>query len=153
MSRYFSISIGGLPSDSDVSVYVDSFIEIKEMLDAFSEEIPHKFVSYKTQLIMNKSPEKFPHWGKVYMVKATLENGEEVPVGYCNFEKTFMNSISVYYVALVMLFVLSIIMVIRLLYMHDYDMVLWPGITAVLSVIIALNKHATTRIKLLYLMK
>lgn len=55
MNRYFSISIGGLPSDSDASIGVDSFSEIKEMLDCFSKEIPHRFIKYKTQLIMNKA--------------------------------------------------------------------------------------------------
>ncbi len=153
MNRYFSISIGGLPSDSDASIGVDSFSEIKEMLDCFSKEIPHRFVKYKTQLIMNKPPEKFPHWDKVYMVKAVLEDGHEIPVGYCNFKKTFFSSISIYSIAMAIAFLSSIAMSIRYLILHNGDIALLSGIVAVLVGILSLNKHTTTMIKLQYLMK
>lgn len=153
MNRYFSISIGGLPSDSDASIGVDSFLEIKQMLDCFSKEIPHRFVKYKTQLIMNKPPEKFPHWGRVYMVKAVLEDGHEIPVGYCNFKKTLLSSISIYNISLTIAFVSSIAMSIRSVVLHNGNIALWSGIVAVLVAIIGLNRLTTTRIKLLYLMK
>lgn len=153
MNRYFSISIGGLPSDSDASIGVDSFSEIKEMLDCFSKEIPHRFIKYKTQLIMNKPPEKFPHWDKVYMVKAVLEDGHEIPVGYCNFKKTFFSSISIYRITMAVAFLSSIAMSVRSLILHNDDVALLSGIVAVLITVIALHKHTTTIIKLLYLMK
>lgn len=153
MNRYFSLSIGGLPSDSDVSVGVESFCEIKEMLDDFSREIPHKFVKYKTQHILDKSPKKFPHWGRVYMVKAVLEDGQEIPVGYSNFKKTFLNSVSIYSIASVVAFVSSIAMSIRSLILHNEDVALWSGIVSVLLVVFSLQKRITTKVKLLYLMK
>ena len=153
MARYFSLSIGGLPSDSDVSIHVESFAEIKEILDAFSKEIPHKFIGYKTQLIMNKPPEKFPHWDKVYMVKAILEDSDEIPMGYCNFKKTFLNSISAYYASLISLLVLSLSMVIRSFFLHDFDILLWSGITSLLSSLMILNRRCYLKMKLLYLMK
>lgn len=153
MNRYFSVSIGGLPSDSDVSINVDSFWEIKEMMDAFARELPHSFVRYKTQLIMNKPPEKFPHWGRVYMVKAVLEDGHEIPVGYCNFNKTLLSSISIYNISLTIAFVSSIAMSIRSVILHNGDIALWSGIVAVLVAIIGLNRRTTAMIKLQYLMK
>lgn len=153
MTRYFSVSIGGLPSDSDVSINVDSFCEIKEMMDAFARELPHSFVRYKTQLIMNRPPAKFPHWGRVYMVKAVLENGDEIPVGYCNFEKTFFSSISIYWLALAVGLLSSLMMTIRSFIISDTDIALWSGMVTLLIAIIALHKHTATRIKLLYLMK
>ena len=153
MSYYFSMDIGGLRSEADVSVGVDSFSEIKEMLNAFSEEIPRKFVKYNTQLIMNRSPKVFPHWSKVYMVLATLEDGREIPVGYCNFKKSLFNSFSINWMAIVIAFVSSVIIFIRSLMINDNDIALWSGMVAVLVFIIALNKSTTTKIKLLYLMK
>lgn len=153
MNRYFSFSIGGLPSDSDVSINVDSFLEIKEMMDAFARELPHSFVRYKTQLIMNRPPAKFPHWDRVYMVKAVLEDDQEIPVGYCNFKKTFFSSISIYWLALAVGLLSSLMMTIRSFIISDTDIALWSGMVTLLIAIIAMHKHRETHVKLLYLMK
>ena len=147
------MDLGGLKSDVGVSIGVDSFFEIKQMLDAFSQEIPRKFVKYRTQLIMNRSPKMFPRWRKAYVVMATLEDGHEIPVGYCNFKKTFFSGIPIYWLAIVIAFVSSVIMCIRSVMVNDNDIALWSGMVTLLIVIIALHKHTTTRLKLLYLMK
>lgn len=153
MSRYFCLCPGGVKSDSDASVHVDSFSEIRYMLNTFAENIPHKFVKYKTQFIMDKSPEKFPHWGCIYMVIGITKDGQNWPLGYCNFKKTFFSSISPYAFSLVMMFVLAIaIAILNIIRLH-FDTALWCAIAAMLTACIGLLRLNAIRLKLSYLLK
>ena len=112
MNRYFCLCPGGIKSDKDADVRVESFREIQEIINNFGDAIPNKFSKLRTKHILNESPVKFPYWGKVYMVLGTTKDGHEVPLGYCNFAKEWHNSFSTYSALLYFIFALSISMAI-----------------------------------------
>lgn len=153
MSRYFCLCPGGIKSDKDVSVPVESFREIGEILDIFAEEIPHTFVKYQTQFILDQSPIKFPKWGKTYMVLGITKDGQRFPLGYCNFEKKWSSSISAYSCSLWMMFILSFIMAVLNLSNGHFIASMWCAIVAMLTSVIFMLRKSVIIYKFKYLLK
>ena len=153
MKRYFCLCPYGIASDKDASMSVDSFGEIESMLNSFCEELEVKFVSYKTQHILDKSPDKFPYWGRTYMVLGLKKDGGQIPLGYCNFEKNRISSLSFISIALFALLVLSVTMCILSVCNKHFDAALWSYNCAVLVTVIRTLKKVSIKHKLLYLLK
>ena len=153
MKRYFCLCPYGIASDKDASMSVDSFGEIESMLNYFCEDLEVKFVSYKTQHILDKSPDKFPYWGRTYMVLGLKKDGGQIPLGYCNFEKNRISSLSFISIALLALLVLSVTMCILSVYNKHFDAALWSFNCAVLVTVIRTLKKVSIKHKLLYLLK
>lgn len=151
--RYFCLCLGGIKSDSDASVAVESFQEIKMMLDNCLEELGKKFTSYETQHIIDKSPEKFPHWGKTYMVVGIEQKGGRIPLGYCNFAKTKANSVSMLSVLLFVLFFIAFTMSVVSIVEGHYDAALWCFNCAVLTSVLKRMRTCLVSMKLSYLLK
>ena len=153
MKRYFCLCPGGLQSDSDASVAVESFKEIEDIADSFLKELGKKRDYYITQHILDRSPDKFPHWGKTYMVIAIMEGGDRIPIGYCNFEKNKSSSISWILISCwALLLVAAFMAAISLLKMR-FDAALWSFNCVLLVRVIMRMMSAMLDLKLSYLLK
>ena len=153
MNRYFCLCPGGIKSDKDADVRVESFREIQEIINNFGDAIPNKFSKLRTKHILNESPVKFPYWGKVYMVLGTTKDGHEVPLGYCNFAKKWHNSFSTYFALLYFIFALSISMAIYNIYNQHYSTALWCITSAMLTCLPLMQRQILIRQKTTYLLK
>lgn len=153
MKRYFCLCPGGLKSDSDASTYVESFKDVEYVLDSFIKDVGRDKCTYITQHIFDRSPDKFPHWGKTYMVIAVTKKGERLPVGYCNFEKTKLSSFSMVDAASYLLLAIAILMAVLSVIGKHYDAALWAFNCSVLVGITFKMKKGILNHKLLYLLK
>lgn len=153
MNRYFCLCPGGIKSDKDADVRVESFREIQEIINNFGDAIPKKFNKLRTKHILNESPVKFPYWGKVYMVLGTTKDGHEVPLGYCNFAKKWHNSFSTYSALLYFIFALSISMAIYNIYIQHFSTALWCITSAMLTCLPLMQRQILIRQKTIYLLK
>lgn len=153
MSYYFCLCPGGIKSEKDADVRVDSFSEIQNIINNFGDAILNKFTKLRTQHIMDESPVKFPHWGKVYMVLGTTKDGHEVPLGYCNFEKKWHNSFSAYSFSLYFLFALSCLMAIHAVYIQQFSTSLWCITSAMLVICLLMQRQMLIRQKTRFLLK
>lgn len=153
MSYYFCLCPGGIKSEKDADVRVDSFREIQNIINDFGNSIPKKFTKLRTKHILDESPVKFPHWGKVYMVLGTAKDGHEVPRGYCNFEKKWHNSFSAYSFFLHFLFALSIFMAIHAIYIQQFSTSLWCITSAMLVICLLMQRRMLIIQKTLFLLK
>lgn len=153
MSRYFCLCPGGIKSDKDADVRVESFREIQNIINEFGNAIPKKFTKLRTKHILDESPVKFPHWGKVYMVLGTTEDGNEVPLGYCNFAKKWHNSFSTYSILLYFIFALSIFNAIYGMYIRHFSTALWCIASAILICGLLMQRRILIRHKTTYLLK
>lgn len=153
MNRYFCLCPGGIKSDKDADVRVESFREIQEIINNFGDAIPNKFSKLRTKHILNESPVKFPYWGKVYMVLGTTKDGHEVPLGYCNFAKKWHNSFSTYSALLYFIFALSISMAIYNIYIEHFSTALWCITSAMLTCLPLMQRQILIRQKTTYLLK
>lgn len=153
MSYYFCLCPGGIKSEKDADVRVESFREIQQIINDFGNVIPNKFTKLRTQHIMDESPVKFPHWGKVYMVLGTTKDGHEVPLGYCNFEKKWHNSFSAYSFSLYFLFALSCLMAIHAVCIQQFSTSLWCITSAMLVICLLMHRQMLIRLKMLFLLK
>ena len=153
MSRYFCLCPGGLKSDKDADVMVESFCEIQQIINNFGDAIPRKFNNLKTQHILDESPVKFPYWGKTYMVVAIEPDGGRLPLGYCNFEKKWYNSFSLYSILLYFLLALSVCMAIRSLCLGQFTVALWACTSFSLICCLLMQRNILTKHKTTYLLK
>lgn len=153
MNRYFCLCPGGIKSDKDADVRVESFREIQKIINVFGDAIPKKFIKLRTKHILDESPVKFPYWGKVYMVLGTTKDGHEVPLGYCNFAKKWHNSFSTDSILLYFLFALSVFMTIHNIYIQDFSTSLWCITSAMLIVCLLMQRQTLIRHKTTYLLK
>ena len=153
MNRYFCLCPGGIKSDKDADVRVESFREIQEIINNFGDAIPNKFSKLRTKHILNESPVKFPYWGKVYMVLGTTKDGHEVPLGYCNFAKKWHNSFSTYSALLYFIFALSISMAIYNIYIQHFSTALWCITSAMQTCLPLMQRQILIRQKTTYLLK
>lgn len=153
MSRYFCLCPGGVQSDKDADVKVESFREIQQIINEFGDAVPNKFTKLRTQHILDVSPVKFPYWGKVYMVLGTMKSGDEVPLGYCNFAKKWHNSFSLYSILLYFLLALSFCVAIRGIYIDQPTTLLWCVSSGMLTCCLLMARQLIIRHKTMYLLK
>lgn len=153
MKRYFCLCLGGIKSDSDASVSVESFYEIKLIIDDCLKDPRKKFISYETQHILDKSPDRFPHWGKTYMVVGIEPSGGRIPLGYCNFAKTKRNSLSGINISVWALILIAITMSILSAIKGNLPSSLWALNCALLSFSLLKLRRSLIYQKLLYLLK
>lgn len=153
MSRYFCLCPGGLKPDKCADVRVASFREIEQIINDFGDALPNKFTKLKTQHYMDKSPEQFPHWGKVYMVWGKTKEGHAVLLGCCNFEKKWHNYFSLHSVLLYFLLALSIAEIIRCLFFQELRISLWCFSFACMTCCLLMNRRLLIRQKTSYLLK
>ena len=152
MKRYFCLCVGGLQSDSDASVAVESFKEIEDIADSFLKELGKKRDYYITQHIFDKSPDKFPHWGKTYMVIVIID-GNRFPIGYCNFEKDKSSSISWILISCWTVLLVAAFMAALSLLKMRFDAALWSFNCMLLVRVIMRMMSAMLDLKLSYLLK
>lgn len=153
MKHYFCLCPGGLQSDSDASVAVESFKEIEDIADSFLKELGKKRDYYITQHILDRSPDKFPHWGKTYMVIAIMEGGDRIPIGYCNFEKNRYSSTSLITIlSWALLCVSAFVTALSLLEMK-FEVTFWSFNCMVLVRVIMRMRSYAMDLKLSYLLK
>lgn len=150
MKRYFCLCPGGIKSDSDASIRIESFQEIKSML---KDLVANKYKSFETIHISNESPVKFPFWGKTYMVVGKDQKGNNMPLGYCNFKKTKASSISWLSISCWGLICLSIAMSIYACVNLRFDTAIWALNSGILAYSVKQIKGMLIRQKLMYLLK
>lgn len=153
MKKYFCLCPGGIRSDSDASVIVESFSEIQTMLDSFFKTLGKEQCTYVTQHILDRSPDKFPEWGKTYMILAVNNEGQKVAVGYCNFARTRLNSFSAIMIAMWCLITIAVIMGGCSIFAKHYDAAAWAFNSAILISILMRWRLLLIHQKMMYMLK
>lgn len=154
MSYLFSLCLSDdVEQGRNRPAVVRSFREIKQMLNMFAKGIGRKFTKYETELVVADSSTKFFKWGDTYRVVGVQSDGSRIPLGYCNFEKSWVNYYSQIDVSMTLIFVFSIIGVVTSMISHNLPACGWAFIAALLTTLVGGLRFGLLQQKLMYLLK
>lgn len=154
MSYLFSICLGeDIDQIRNRPVVVSSFREIKQILNLFAKVLDRKFVKYETEMVVADSKDKGFAWGEAYRVIGVQSNGSRISLGYCNFEKSWVNYCSSLDVSMVLMFALAIIGMISSVLNHNVSACLWAFIACLWMGIVCMMRRGMITQKLMYLLK
>lgn len=154
MSYLFSLCLGdNVEQGRNLPVVVGSFRDIKQMLNMFSKEVDRKFTKYETEWVVADSSTKFFEWGDTYRVVGVQSDGSRIPLGYCNFEKSWVNYYSQMDVSMTLIFVFSIVGVVTSIIGHNLPACAWAFIVALLSTLVGGLRFGLLQQKFMYLLK
>ena len=154
MSYLFSLCLSDdVEQGRNRPVVVGSFREIKQMLNMFAKEVDRKFTKYETEWVVADSSTKFFKWGDTYRVVGVQSDGSRIPLGYCNFEKSWVNYCSSLDVSMVLMFALAIIGMISSVLNHNVSACLWAFIACLWMGIVCIMRRGMITQKLMYLLK
>lgn len=154
MSYLFSLCLrDDVEQSRDLPVVVGSFREIKQILNLFSKELDRKFVKYETEMVVADSKDKGFVWGETYRVIGVQSNGSRIPLGYCNFEKSWVNCCSSLDISTILMFVLALTGMVSSALNHNVAACLWAFIAFLWIIVVCITRHGMIAQKLMYLLK
>ena len=134
-------------------VVVGSFREIEQILNLFAKELDRKFVKYETEMVVSDSHGKPFSWGDVSRVVGVRSDGKRIPLGYCNFERCWVNYYSSLDISTALMLILCIVGIISAAFNHNITACLWAFVSSLWIMVSGIRRRGMAVLKLMYLLK